>query len=188
MIKKVNLLLKELKEFLIEGNPYFLDRKSKKLINKVVKNLKEKYQFDRTNRTILKKIGSDYQTEIYNLLWVIVPASNRKSNPRYIILNPNFSYESNLTHELGHIILDTDSEREVNYFSIRLGYSYFKGSLNDVLDGFKEMIYIKKLYQMDKDKPKKDLEVIKKFTKNEKVLKTIDFLVEEFLESINHNS
>ena len=96
-----------------------LSREEKEEVSGLVQDLKEKYSIPPLNLEKLNQIAFDNNIKINIFNWLNTPYSDKKGGEYQIVLPP-FCLISNFSHELGHILLNTDSEVRVDYFSQKL--------------------------------------------------------------------
>ena len=92
-----------------------LERQKKEEIDQVVDGLREKYGLsDSLTKESLESIAADYDCSVHYSFLAHVPISDRTELP--VIILPEYTIVSNLAHELGHVILQTEEENEADYF------------------------------------------------------------------------
>ncbi len=126
----------------------------KKEIDSAVDKLRIKYHLpsEKCSLLDLEYLATDLNIQVDFCQDAITAYNERQKSPErsYVIL-PNMGYPTNvrnLAHELGHIILDTDSELKVEYFSHLLtGENIISNQYQTCLDALKYMILLIRRYQ-----------------------------------------
>lgn len=123
----------------------------KKTIDNIVEQLKTKYEIPPCTKEKLLKIAEDREINVHYFDWISVPRCFSDDSGSYIVLPSRrflkHGFRLNMSHELGHIILDTSDESEVGYFTVRLlGHlGYIKEGISSVYALLKDDKEIKKL-------------------------------------------
>ena len=124
--------------------PYFIGKERKIEISKKVEEIKNEHSLPPITWFKMSGIARQYNIDVYCYDWVLTPLSSREKS--YIIL-PSYDETSHLAHELGHIVLDSGDESEVNYFAKELLGSFVKDHAIVALSSLRQMLDIFRDYR-----------------------------------------
>lgn len=159
--------------------PVIFNKETRQKIDGEISLIKDKYCKDgKVSEETLTKVSEDRGIKIIRCYEVIIPGANRRSKEPYLIL-PDYKNLSNLAHELGHIILDTSSEREVCYFERRLLGNYVKHYVASALKIFAHTILLHRRYSKYPELLDLKFDDKKRMYDDEEIKKDLEYLLKE---------